>query len=44
MFLVVFGSEILKSNERICMKDLPDLYLGPRTNPLNFGDDPDYDH
>ena len=25
------------------MKLLPDVFLGPRNNPLNFRDDPDYD-
>ena len=33
----------LKSNERICIKMLPEVALGPRTNPLYFVDDPNYD-
>ena len=31
------------SNERICMKLVQDVCLGPRHNPLHFGDDRDYD-
>ena len=28
---------------RNCMKLLEEVCLGPRTNPLNFGDDTDYE-
>ena len=35
-------SNYVKSNERICMKLLPEVCLGPRNNPLDFGNDPDY--
>ena len=35
--------DYLKSNERSSMKLLPEVYHGPTTNPLNFGDDPAYD-
>ena len=53
MFLVVFvclfvrlsvrQQDYLESNKRICMKLLPELFLGPSSNPLNFGDELDCD-
>ena len=42
--LPVRPSDYLNSNERICMTLLPEVCLGPRTNTLNSGDDPAYDH
>ena len=45
MFLVMFvclsvrPSDYLQSNERIRMTCLPEVCLGPRTEPLNFVDD-----
>ena len=42
MFLVVFVClfvclhDYLQSNEQICMTLLPEVYLEPRTNPLDF--------
>ena len=34
---------ILTSDERICIKVLTEVCIWPRKNPLDFGDDPDYD-
>ena len=41
--LSVRKQDYLKSTERICMKLLPEVCHRPMTNPINLGDDPDYD-
>ena len=43
VFLSVRKQDYLQSNERIHMKLLPEVCLGPRNNLFLFGDDPDYD-
>ena len=49
MFLIVFvclavhQNNYLRSNNLICIKLLLEVRLGPSNNPLNLGDDPDYD-
>ena len=34
--LFYFPSDYLKNNERICMKFLPEVYLGPSKNPFIY--------
>ena len=41
--LSIRQQDYLQNNKRFCMKLLPEVYLGPRNNPLRFGDDPAYD-
>ena len=41
--LSVCGQDFSETNGGIFMKFVPEIDLGPRTTPFNFGDDPDTD-
>ena len=43
VYLSVCHQDYLPSNERTCMKRLPEVCLGPWNKQLYFVDDPDYD-